>query len=119
MKWLIVLLLVGCSSVPKPSVKEAAVLDTVSTAVVMEVVPGTVELNPLGFVGATLLKIPAIMFIDNMEEGKEKEKVKNFASSLWTAAAVNNFSLLVMSPHAALITGITSFYVLFTSEKNR
>jgi hypothetical protein len=113
---LALLSLVGCSSVPKPSVKEAAVLDTVSTAIVLEAVPGTVEMNPLGFAGATALKIPVIMYIEGMEEGKQKEKVKNIASSIWTAAAVNNFALLVLNPTQSIILGIVSFYYLITNE---
>ena len=53
---LIILSLAGCSTVPVPTAKQAAVLDTVTTAVVLDRGLG-IEANPVGFAAVTLFKV--------------------------------------------------------------
>ena len=101
----------GCA-ISDVSIREAAVADTASTIAVLEINPDVVEMNPAGVAGATLLKIPVIIAIENMEEGATKNKAKKVASSIWLAAATNNVALLFMSSASALAAGIIALIYL-------
>jgi hypothetical protein len=86
----------GCSTIKVPDAKQAAVLDTVSTAAVLGTGAGY-EVNPLGFVGATLLKVVLINNMDKFEP-QTHEAFKIAAATIWTAAAVNNLAVLACVP---------------------
>jgi len=113
MKWVVALLIfisstanAGCV---RPPAITAAILDTVTTSVALSQ-PGVTELNPLGFAGSTIMKGLAFYYIKNAEE-KEKKNFERIASSLWTAAAVNNIAV-IMGSSIALPLGIISFLIL-------
>jgi hypothetical protein len=90
---LIILLLAsaGCSTVP--TVKEAAVLDTVTTAAVLSTKAGY-ETNPAGFVGATLFKVFILNYVVDKLSPRSQEYFNRAAATLWTAAGVNNLAVL-------------------------
>jgi len=90
---LIILLLAsaGCSTVP--TVKEAAVLDTVTTAAVLSTKAGY-ETNPAGFVGATLFKMFILNYVVDKLSPRSQEYFNRAAATLWTAAGVNNLAVL-------------------------
>jgi hypothetical protein len=90
---LIILLLAntGCSTVP--TVKEAAVLDTVTTAAVLGTKTGY-ETNPAGFVGATLFKVFILNYVVDWLSPQAQEYFNRAAATLWTAASVNNLAVL-------------------------
>jgi hypothetical protein len=89
----------SCSIVTVPTAKQAAVLDTVSTAAVLGTGAGY-ELNPLGFAGATLAKV---LILNNTHrfEPTTQDYIKKVTASLWTAAAVNNLGVLMCVPLSA------------------
>ena len=93
----------GCSTVPMPAVtvptaKEAAILDTFTTAAVLGSGTGY-ELNPLGFAGATLSKV---WIFNNLHrfEPETQDYIKRATATIWTAAAVNNLAVLMCVPLA-------------------
>jgi hypothetical protein len=86
-------LVTGCSTVPVPTAKQAAVLDTATTAAVLATKTGY-EANPVGFIGATLIKVLILSYIDKFEP-ETQDFVKKATATLWTAAAVNNIAVLV------------------------
>jgi len=113
MKWFVALLIfigstanAGCV---RPTAMTAAILDTVTTFSAISK-PGVIELNPLGVTGSIIMKGIAFYYIKDAEE-KEKKDLERFASSLWTAAAVNNIAV-IMGSSVALPIGILSFLIL-------
>ena len=113
MKWFVALLIfisstanAGCV---RPPAIPAAILDTVTTSIALSQ-PGVTELNPLGFAGSTIMKGLAFYYMKDAEE-KEKKDLERLASSLWTAAAVNNIAV-IMGSSIALPLGIISFLIL-------
>jgi hypothetical protein len=90
------MLTTGCSTITVPTAKQAAVLDTVTTAAVLESGTGY-ELNPVGFVGATAAKI---LIVSNMHrfQPETQDYINRITATLWTAAAVNNLAVLMCVP---------------------
>jgi hypothetical protein len=90
----------GCSTVP--TAKEAAILDTATTAAVLGSGAGY-ELNPLGFAGATVLKV---LFLKNLDkfDSETQENTKRAVATMWTAAAVNNLAVLMCVPLAVSLS---------------
>jgi hypothetical protein len=84
----------SCSIVP--TAKEAAILDTVSTAAVLGSGTG-VEVNPLSFAGATLSKV---LILNNLHRFKPETQdyIKRASATVWTAATVNNLGVLMCVP---------------------
>ena len=102
----------GCSTVP--NAKQAAVLDTVTTAAVIGTGAGY-ELNPVGFVGVTLLKVLILNAIDRMAPENQKNP-KRAAATIWTAAAVNNLGILAgIAPQIALPLTLAAGYVVYVN----
>jgi hypothetical protein len=87
----------GCSTVP--TAKEAAILDTFTTVAALESGTG-VELNPLGFAGATLAKVLILNNLDRFEP-ESQDRIKRVTATIWTAAAVNNLAVLMCVPLSA------------------
>jgi hypothetical protein len=101
--------LVGCTTVP--TVEEAAVMDVATTAVGLA--SGAQELNPLGPVVGSLLKLVYITGIV-----KRTPQGDRFVSSLWTGAAANNIAVTFMlNPLLSIATGITVGYYVYTLQK--
>jgi hypothetical protein len=90
------MLTTGCSTITVPNAKEAAILDTLTTVAVIESGAGY-ELNPLGFVGATLVKVLVLSNIHKFEP-QTQDYINKVNATLWTAAAVNNLGVLMCVP---------------------
>ena len=106
------------STIPVPTAKEAAVLDTVTTAAVLVTETGH-EANPVGFVGATLGKV---LILNNLHrfEPQTQEYIKRVTATLWTAAAVNNLAVLMCIPLAAsLPLTLAAGYVVYKNTPVR
>jgi len=111
---LIILSLAGCSTVPVPTAKQAAVLDTVTTAVVLDRGLG-IEANPVGFAAVTLFKVFILNYVvDWLEDPYERESIKRAAATIWTAAAVNNLAVLAgVATPASLPFTLAAGYVVY------
>jgi len=102
-------LLVGCTTVP--TVEQAAMFDTVSTAVGLAA--GGTEINPFGPIGATLFKIVYISGIVGRTPEHDLQ-----VSALWAGAAANNIvGVVTFSPLLSLIAGVTAGYLIYTYKK--
>jgi len=101
----IIISLVGCSTIRNPTLKEAAILDTVTTKIAIN--NGFVEANPIGFTAATIIKVVVVNQTNKLEDSQKKEKIESIGSSIWTGASLNN-TLLVLgaSPTFSIISGI-------------
>jgi hypothetical protein len=107
-------LVTGCSTINVPTPKQAAVLDTATTAAVLATKTG-VEANPVGFVGATLLKVAILSHIDKFDP-QTQEYMKRATTTIWTAAAVNNLAVLACVPLAvSLPFTLAAGYVVYTN----
>ena len=104
----------GCSTVP--TAKQAAVLDTVTTAAVLGTKAGY-ELNPAGFMGATLFKVFILTYVvDWLENPYERESIKRAAATIWTAAAVNNLAILAgVATPASIPFSLAAGYVVYAN----
>jgi hypothetical protein len=111
---LIILSLAGCSTVPVPTAKQAAVLDTVTTAVVLDRGLG-IEANPVGFAAVTLFKVFILNYVvDWLEDPYERESIKRATATIWTAAAVNNLAVLAgVATPASLPFTLAAGYVVY------
>jgi len=117
---LIILILAsaGCSTISVPTAKEAAILDTVSTAVVIGSGAGY-ELNPLGFAGATLAKVVFLSYLERFDP-ETQDYVKRGTATVWTAAAVNNLAVLMCVPLAvALPLTLAAGYAVYVNTPVR
>jgi hypothetical protein len=113
---------IACGTVNVPTAKQAAMLDTATTVVVLESRAGH-EANPVGFVGATLAKVLILSNIDRFEP-QTQEYIKRATATVWTAAAVNNLAVLACAPIAiSLPLTLAAGYVVYTNtptnSKNR
>jgi hypothetical protein len=86
-----------------PTPLQAGIADTVTTIVALN--KGATEMNPLGFVVATLGKCILVFYVNDELEGKLKEEFEKGESSVWTGASVNNLLVLL---HANPVTSITA-----------
>ena len=103
------MILAGCGTLTP--IKEAALIDTATTAVAIEM--GYQELNPLGPGAAAALKVAVIAWTETLPEA-EKSKIHSVAAALWLGASANNLALIVGFPAAiAHPLGLfTTFYLL-------
>jgi hypothetical protein len=90
------MLTTGCSTITVPNAKEAAILDTLTTVAVLESGTGY-ELNPIGFVGATLTKMLIVGTMHRFQP-ETQDLLNKTTATLWTAAAVNNLGVLMCVP---------------------
>jgi len=112
----LIALSLGCSTVP--TAKEAAILDTATTAAVLGSGAGY-ELNPLGFAGATLVKVLTLNNLHRFEPTTQ-DYIKRVTASLWTAVAVNNLGVLMCVPlSASLPLTLATGYVVYTHTPKR
>jgi hypothetical protein len=111
---IILSLTTSCSTISVPTAKQAAVLDTVTTAVVLDR-GAAYEANPVGFIGATLSKV---LILNNLHrfEPQTQEYIKRATATLWTAAAVNNLAILAgIATPASIPFGLAAGYVVYTN----
>ena len=105
----------GCSTVTVPTVNQAAVLDTVTTAAVLDRGVGY-ETNPAGFVGATLFKVFILNYVVDWLSPRSQEYFRRAAATLWTAASVNNLAVLTgVGYPAALPFVLGAGYVVYVN----
>ena len=114
-RWFIALVysvtLVGCATVP--TVEQAALLDVATTAVGLA--HGAAELNPLGPVAASLVKL---VYIGGLVERTADSD--RFITALWTGAAANNtVFILTATPLAAVLAGLAVGYYVYTHRSHR
>ena len=94
-----------------PTLEEAAILDVATTVVALS--EGHRELNPLGLGGATIIKLIVIPHINSIQDETQRKDAQNIASSLWTAAAVNNMGVLFhLDPIICVSIGIITYLEL-------
>jgi len=111
---IILSLTTSCSTISVPTAKQAAVLDTATTAAILGTGAGY-EVNPVGFVGATLTKVLILSNIDKFEP-QTQEYIKRATATVWTAAAVNNLAVLACAPLAiSLPLTLAAGYVVYTN----
>jgi len=109
---------IACGTISVPTAKEAAVLDTVTTAAVLVTETGY-EANPVGFAGATLVKV---LILNNLHrfEPETQDYIKKVTATLWTAAAVNNIGVLMCIPlSASLPLTLAAGYVVYKNTPVR
>jgi hypothetical protein len=112
------MLTAGCSTITVPNAKEAAILDTLTTVAVIESGAGY-ELNPLGFVGATVSKMLILANIHRFEP-QTQDYINRVNATLWTAAAVNNLGVLMCVPlSVALPLTLAAGYVVYKNTPIR
>jgi hypothetical protein len=105
----------GCSTVTVPTVNQAAVLDTVTTAAVLSTKAGY-ETNPTGFVGATLFKVFILNYVVDWLSPRSQEYFNRAAATLWTAASVNNLAVLTgVGYPAALPFVLGAGYIVYVN----
>jgi hypothetical protein len=91
--------------------EKAAALDVVTTIIALS--EGHRELNPLGLVGSTIVKIIVMPKINSIEDETKRKDAQNFASSIWTGAAVNNIAVILgMPPIISISVGIMTYLEL-------
>ena len=105
----------------KPTAKQGAIADIVSTGIALNVTNAT-EMNPLGFVGTTIGKILLLNYRDGLPK-ESQEKIDNFAGSAWMGAAINNVLVIAgattpVSLLVGLISGITFYNMPPCEETN-
>jgi hypothetical protein len=109
---------IACGTISVPTAKEAAVLDTVTTAAVLVTETGH-ETNPVGFAGATLAKV---LILNNLHrfEPESQDRIKRVTATIWTAAAVNNLAVLMCIPlSVSLPLTLAAGYVVYKNTPVR
>ena len=97
-----------------PSVEAAAALDIVTTAIGLS--NGARELNPLGFVGSTAVKLILIPHINSMEDETQRKDTQNFMSSVFVGASVNNILTIF---HVAPVISLASGYIIYKTLRQK
>lgn len=72
-------------SCPNPSMTEAAVFDTATTVIGKTSSSLASELNPLGIIGGTLLRVFIVMNEDNLDPN-----LRATGSAIWMGAGIHN-----------------------------
>ncbi len=93
----------------------AAGADSASTAVGLAA--GLTELNPLGPIGAIVVKVAAMGYIGSLPE-EDRSANYNLVSSFWGGAAVNNLCWLTGAGPACLLLGLGAGRWLWNSSED-
>ena len=107
--------ILGCASIDTtdkhvPAVYWAAGADTATTGIALA--NGARELNPLGFWGATAMKV-LYLSRRNSLDADTRAGYDRIATSVWTGAAANNL-LQILSPVPLLYSVTVGFMVGYT-----
>lgn len=95
----------------RPSAPVAAVMDTVTTVVVLH--QGGYERNPIGFANTIMGKGVYFAGTHVFLTQQQREQIDPFASSVWTGAAVNNFMIALGASNPISATlGLVSMVML-------
>jgi hypothetical protein len=109
--------LMGCSSIRNPTLKEAAVADTITTRIALN--NGFHEANPIGFPAATVAKIFVIVYTNTLEESPKKHLIETLGTSVWTGAAINNTLLVLgVSNPISIVSGILGAIAIFQNSNH-
>jgi hypothetical protein len=103
------------TSLDVPAVYLAAGADTATTAIALH--RGARELNPLGFVGVTAMKV-IYLSRRNSLDADTRTRYDRIATSVWTGAAANNL-LQILSPMPLLYSVTVGFvvgYSIYTAD---
>ena len=109
----VITLMLGCATVKDsdvPAVYWAAGADVATTSIALD--NGARELNPLGFVGATAMKL-VYLSRRNSLDADTRTRYDRIATSVWTGAAANNF-VQILSPVPLLFSVTVGFMVGYT-----
>jgi hypothetical protein len=110
--------MLGCSTIRNPTLKEAAVADTITTRIAIN--NGFHESNPIGFPAATVAKVLVIVYTKHLEESPKKHLIEDLGSSVWSGAAMNNTLLVLGVPAgASILTGIVTGILLYLNTSYR
>ena len=116
MKFLVMIVFIMVASgvraeCPRPTMTEAALLDTVSTVAALS--QGAQELNPLGLAGITAIKGIMIAKQDSITPDLQAS-----VSALWTGASANNIMLtLGAAVYPAVLTGLIAGLIMKFNNK--
>jgi hypothetical protein len=96
-------LLTGCATAnhqhsnkpdtPEPTAKTAAVIDTLTTAVGIEL-KDAYETNPLGFPMTIVGKYLFLQWLKRVEDCEQQQWIDRFAASIWMGASANNLLII-------------------------
>lgn len=89
------------------STREAMVFDIATTHIGLN--NGVVEMNPLGLVGSSIAKGALLYYIEK-EDSPVNEKEIKFVNNLYTAAGLNNLTVMIFNPPAVSTLAITALY---------
>lgn len=106
---LVLLLPLSSRATEAPTIEEAATLDVATTLVGLS--RGARETNPLGLIGGTAVKLLTIPYVNSLENEANRKNAQNFASSLWTAASVNNIGVILGMPPIITISAAIITYI--------
>jgi hypothetical protein len=98
------------TSLDAPAVYWAAGADTATTSIALH--NGARELNPLGFWGATAMKL-VYLSRRNSLDADTRTRYDRIATSVWTGAAANNF-VQIIAPMPVVYTILVGFMVGYT-----
>lgn len=102
----LVFALVGCTTIQTNTgvdrIYQAAIADTATTALALN--QGARELNPLGFLGASIGKL-VYLYIRTDLTLEEQSRYDRIATSLWAGAAANN-AVVLLVPGSGMLLGL-------------
>jgi hypothetical protein len=95
-----------------PTPIQAAIADTLTTIVAVN--GGAVEINPMGLVVLTVLKVGLVLVVNEQLEGNDKYILEKAESTIWTGASVNNLLVILnASPVTAVAAGIITALIVW------
>lgn len=95
------------------STREAMAFDIATTHIGLN--NGVVEMNPLGLLGSTAVKGALLYYIEKEDSPVNKKEIK-FVNNLFTAAGLNNLTVLAFNPPAAATLAIVTIYYVILDE---
>jgi hypothetical protein len=105
---------IAADATEAPSVEVAAAIDVVTTSIGLS--NGARELNPLGFVGTTAVKLILIPYINSIEDEAERKDTQNFMSSMLVGASANNVLAILGAP---AVISLTSGYIIYKTLRHK
>ena len=94
---------------------QGAIADTASTVIAINFFD-LKEMNPIGVIGSTVMKVVALNSAEDLTEEK-KELFNNAAGSFWMGAAINNvFGIVGATFPISLLAGIISSMIFYSQQ---
>lgn len=110
---ILALLLTGCATTAREQTIAGGLMDAGTTAAAIS--SGAIELNPLGPLGALVLKPLAYAYAESLSEN-DRANAHSLIGSIWTGAAASNVCMLVSANPACYVLGIVSGYKVWESH---